>query len=803
LEPERWRKIEHLYQAAVKLDPPIRDDYLKDACGGDDSLRSEVEELIALDSRAGGFIETPALHLLARQEARALETSSGFRLEPGARLGPYEILNALGAGGMGEVYSAHDVRLGRTVAVKILNPRMMDQAGFRERLEGEARAISSLNHPPICTIHDIGRDGDIDFIVMEHLEGQTLAQHLKTARIPYQDLLRIAIEISRAIDYAHARGVIHRDLKPGNIMLTANGAKLVDFGLARWRAEIGERGSGAGVAPSRNVALTMTGSVIGTPQYMAPEQIERRDVDGRADIFALGAVIFEMATGRRAFERTVGEIASAGRSIDPPDIRSLRPEIPTALQALVCRCLMKSPQQRWQSAGDLVQELTQIQQQSAPQYAVRATSSFNRRMAAGAVLLILAAGVAVRTMNRHATAIADHVLYSFTGMDGDGATPTAGVVAGKNGTLYGITHDGGISGKGTIFELRPAASAGLPWTQVTLYSFKGGRDGSHPFASLSVGGGLLYGTTGEGGAYGKGTVFELRPPAGPSGNWTERVLYHFSGKNGDGASPRPDLLIGKNGEIYGTASEGGSQTGNGGGIVFELIPPDTPGGAWIERVLHRFTGHNGDGAFPYSGLVIGDDGAIYGTTFGGPAGTGTVFKLTPGATKDSDWSEAVLHRFVGRDQNGDGASPVAGLVIGRGRALYGTTQWGGIAGNGTVFELKPPEASGGEWTYAVLHRFTSHVGDGAEPTAGLVAGNDGALYGATLKGGTWGQGTVFKLMPSKGSWTEAVLYSFTGHDGDGARPGCVGHLSFDGSALYGTTEVGGVSNAGTVFKLPL
>jgi uncharacterized repeat protein (TIGR03803 family) len=439
------------------------------------------------------------------------------------------------------------------------------------------------------------------------------------------------------------------------------------------------------------------------------------------------------------------------------------------------------------------------------QIAVRPISNLKRRILVAAVLVILAAGAAFEIINRRAPAvIADQLLYSFTGRSGDGAAPTASVVVGKNGILYGTTHDGGVSGKGTVFELRPSPAPGLAWTETVLYNFKGGSDGSHPFAAPTVGtGSVLYGTTVEDGASGHGTLYELRPPATPGSNWTERVLHTFSRENGDGTNPRPELAIGKSGKLYGTTVTGGVGVGNGLGTVFELTPPTTPGGVWGAKILHRFTGENGDGAFPYGGLVVGDDGAIYGTTFGGIAGTGVVFKLTPAATGDEDWTETVLHRFVGRDQDGDGASPVAGLALGKNGALYGTTQWGGLSGNGIVFQLLPPKTASGEWIYAVLHRFTSHIGDGAEPTAGLTVGTDDTLYGVTLKGGTWGHGAVFRLMSAHGSWTETVLHSFTGHNGDGARPGCVGHLGFDGSALFGTTEFGGASNAGTVFKLTL
>lgn len=832
MEPERWRLVEQLYHAALERDHEKRGDYLHEACGADEALRREVEGLLAYQEQAADFIEAPALEVAARQEGdlellgrvrgvlqSSLEQSAAprvqFQLEAGAKLGPYEILEPLGSGGMGEIYSARDTRLGRIVAVKILAGRMMDEDGNRRRFEREARAISSLNHPHICILYDIGRDNDIDYLVMEYVEGQTLAERLKSGPLALQDLLRIAIEISEALEYAHKCGVIHRDLKPANIMLTGRGAKLVDFGLARWHQEFEEINSALPLAPddSHGSSLTMTGAVMGTPQYMAPEQLGRLKVDARTDIFAFGLVIFEMATGRKALEGgTAREVIGAIESVERTGLAQVDPDLPASLREVVHRCLKKSPGERWQTAEDLSRELGRIEQQAESSIKRRRSPTFRWRAMAVTAVAIVAVVVAVRMITRPAPPITDQVLYSFTGLNGDGANPASSVVAGKNGILYGSTHDGGSSKKGMVFELRPPATSGLAWTETVLYSFIGDSDGSHPFAPLAVGSsGALYGTTTtQDGAPGRGTVFELAPPATPGGVWTERVLHTFSRQNGDGTSPRPDLAIGpdwmtgRNGALYGTTVYGGIPVEDGRGTVFELAPPASPGGEWTETVLHRFTGENGDGAFPYGDVVFGESGTIYGTTFGGRPGTGTVFALTPPETKGGDWNETVLHRFAGRDQDGDGASPVAGLAISRSGALYGTTQWGGISGNGTVFELKPRETAGGAWVYSVLHKFTSHIGDGAEPTAGLVIAKDGTLYGTTLKGGTWGSGTVFKLTAASGKWLETVLYSFTGHNGDGAIPGCIGHLILDGSgALYGTTQSGGASNTGTVFKLKL
>ncbi len=221
-------------------------------------------------------------------------------LSPATRLGPYEIIAAIGAGGMGEVYRAKDSRLDRVVAIKILPEHISNKPQARERFEREARAVSSLNHPHICTLHDIGHQDGIDFLVMEYLEGETLAHRLCNGPVPMEQALHYAIEIADALDQAHRHGVVHRDLKPGNIMLTKSGTKLLDFGLAKVRGA----GATAGMTalPTQTTPLTGEGTILGTLQYMAPEQLEGKEADGRTDIFAFGAMVYEMATGRKAFE---------------------------------------------------------------------------------------------------------------------------------------------------------------------------------------------------------------------------------------------------------------------------------------------------------------------------------------------------------------------------------------------------------------------------------------------------------------------------------------------------------------------
>ncbi|MGD0965668.1 MAG: protein kinase [Candidatus Acidiferrales bacterium] len=278
----------------------------------------------------------------------------------GTRLGPYEILSAIGAGGMGEVYRARDSRLERVVAIKVLLAPVAGQDGLRERFEREARAISSLSHPHICVLHDVGHQDGIDYLVMELLEGQTLAARLAKGPLPLDRVLRYAIEIADALDKAHRKGITHRDLKPGNIMLTKSGIKLLDFGLAKLKQEASPVSTFSQQATAQN-PITAQGVILGTLQYMAPEQVEGKEVDARADIFAFGAVVYEMATGKKAFGgNSQASVIAAILERDPPPISSVQPMTPPALERVVKRCLAKDPDDRWQTARDLEVELQWI-----------------------------------------------------------------------------------------------------------------------------------------------------------------------------------------------------------------------------------------------------------------------------------------------------------------------------------------------------------------------------------------------------------------------------------------------------------
>src|SRR6202140_2866740 len=278
----------------------------------------------------------------------------------GLRLGPYEILSAIGAGGMGEVYRAKDTRLDRIVAIKVLPPHLADSPELKERLKREARTIASLNHPHICTLYDVGHQDGINFLVMEYVEGETLAKRLVKGPLPLDQVLQYAIEIADALDKSHRKGITHRDLKPGNIMLTKSGTKLLDFGLAKLKQEAAPA-TPVSQLPTMQNAITGEGTILGTLQYMAPEQVEAKEVDARTDIFAFGAVVYEMATGKKAFEgKSSASVMAKIMETEPPPISSLQPMTPPALDRVIKTCLAKDPDERWQTAGDLCRELKWI-----------------------------------------------------------------------------------------------------------------------------------------------------------------------------------------------------------------------------------------------------------------------------------------------------------------------------------------------------------------------------------------------------------------------------------------------------------
>lgn len=380
-------------------------------------------------------------------------------------------------------------------------------------------------------------------------------------------------------------------------------------------------------------------------------------------------------------------------------------------------------------------------------------------------------------------------LYNFGARPGDGAFPQPGVVFDQAGNLYGNASIGGIGGSnGILFELTPPVQEGDPWTEVILHKFHGNPDGKTPESRpLLTPDGRLFATTWAGGARDMGTVFAWAPA--PDGSRSERVLYSFGSFAGDGANPNAGLVAATDGTFYGVTQNGGA---NGRGTVFQLTPPGNPRSRWIETILHSFTA-SGDAAFPSSELIMDQSGNLYGTTLlGGAQNVGAVFEVSPPAAPGDPWTEKVLYSFHGAD----GSSPGGRLLLDSTGALYGTTSGGGTKFAGNVFKLTP---SGGSWTQTVLYNFSGGSLDGGSPFAGVMMDKKGRLLGTAQSGGQGAGGVVFMLEPPQGSgeWIETVLHSFSGPDG--FRPSCP--LVLKGGGIYGTTTQGGLFGTGTAFVL--
>jgi serine/threonine protein kinase len=334
-----------IYETAAALDAAERQKYVQAAAPDSEISNKVMKMLDEIEAATDSNLSEPA---------HPQNTAMHPLLAHGSWLGPYEIISLLGAGGMGEVYLARDTRLDRTVAIKICRVR------FTERFEREARAISSLNHHHICALFDIGREDSLEFLVMEYLEGESLESRLRRGALPIEEALRIAIQISSALDAAHRKGVVHRDLKPGNVMLTLSGAKLLDFGLAKMAGPLVPYEANA-TGPTALPPITAQGTILGTFQYMSPERLEGKETDPRSDIFAFGVILYEMITGRTCFEGSShASLIVAVMSATPPRVSTIQPMASPALDRVVRRCLAKSPDDRWQSAGDLLSELEWI-----------------------------------------------------------------------------------------------------------------------------------------------------------------------------------------------------------------------------------------------------------------------------------------------------------------------------------------------------------------------------------------------------------------------------------------------------------
>jgi TolB-like protein/Tfp pilus assembly protein PilF/predicted Ser/Thr protein kinase len=367
---DRWQRVKELMGAALERPAEARESFLREVCGNDEGLRREIESLLAARGQAGAFLSEPA------------SLSSSRHLSNGTRLGPYEVVGFLGAGGMGEVYKARDTRLDRTVAIKMLPGDFASDAERARRFEREARTISKLNHPHICALYDVGQHDGSTFLVMEYLEGESLAERLRKGLLPLEEALRYAGQIAEALAEAHQQGIVHRDLKPANVMLTRKEAKLLDFGIAKVRA-VSEQ---APIATATEATAERV--IVGTPQYMSPEQLEGKPVDGRTDVFAFGVLLYQMITGRKPFQgaSTTELIAAIVKSEPPP----ISPSAPRWLDDVVRRCLAKDPADRWPSFAELLASLDQAHQPPARRRVVVLLSAV-------ATVAVIAAAVGVWT----------------------------------------------------------------------------------------------------------------------------------------------------------------------------------------------------------------------------------------------------------------------------------------------------------------------------------------------------------------------------------------------------------------------
>jgi len=446
---DQWRRMRELFERALEEEPPDLAGWLHREAGDDAEVREEAASLLRHHAAAGSFLVQPVTesvpHLLG----------DGPALAPGQHVGPYTIVREIGRGGMGRVYLATDARLGRTVALKALPPRLTKDADGRERLRGEARAAAALTHPGICTIYALEElDGDL-FIAAEYVDGHPLRKDIGHGRQPAPDeVMHTARELASALASAHERGITHRDLKPENVMRAKDGRlKILDFGLAVIEENVGSDTPAAGGSDARGVRARLTGPglLAGTPAYMAPEQLNGLAVDARADVFAFGVLLYEYACGTHPFNApsSLGILARMLES-DAPRLDSLRPDLPAQLSDIVERCLRKSPADRFASAVEIAAALSQ-DESDAPR-SVRAKAWWRAHQVAMVVLYLIASVLAWQVKEWHPGAAG--IVFLALGV----AATTGGVFRGH---LLFTEHLAGPGGAGFITERRRATPATL------------------------------------------------------------------------------------------------------------------------------------------------------------------------------------------------------------------------------------------------------------------------------------------------------------------------------------------------------
>jgi hypothetical protein len=361
MNPERWEQASRILEIAIELDPDRRAAYLDEVCTNDDELRQEVESLFLASAQAGSLLDSPAMAMAA-----PLFVSDSVKAVLGQSIGRYKIITALGTGGMGEVYLAQDTRLGRQVALKLLPTYMSRDSDRLRRFEQEARAASSLNHPNVCMIHEVGEMEDgRHYIVMEHIEGMTLRQRLAIKPLMLRELLDAAVQVASALEAAHSAGVVHRDIKPENIMLRRDGyLKVLDFGLAKLTEKLTERHRIDPEAPTRGIVKTDVGVVMGTVAYMSPEQTRGLNIDSRTDIWSLGVVLYELLTGSVPFAgATNSDVIVSILEREPKPLAQLSPPVPAELQRIISKALRKDREERYQGIKDLRLDLKSLKQE--------------------------------------------------------------------------------------------------------------------------------------------------------------------------------------------------------------------------------------------------------------------------------------------------------------------------------------------------------------------------------------------------------------------------------------------------------